>query len=119
MLTPNEVELEFTDRDLVHLFRQKEAEIRNQEKEIAEERRRFKDRLLGKGLSKGKAQRKPISDEVKMFVWKRDGGCCVKCGSQELLEFDHIIPVSKGGSDTERNLQLLCETCNRKKSARI
>jgi 5-methylcytosine-specific restriction endonuclease McrA len=28
-------------------------------------------------------------------------------GAQEDLEFDHIIPVSMGGSSTERNLQLL------------
>ena len=59
--------------------------------------------------------RKPISDEVKMYVWQRDGGKCVKCGSQESLEYDHIIPFSKGGSSTERNIQLLCEKCNRSK----
>jgi len=59
--------------------------------------------------------RQPIPDEVKMLVWQRDGGRCVKCGSQENLEFDHIIPVSKGGSNTARNLQLLCERCNRSK----
>ncbi len=63
--------------------------------------------------------RAPISEDVKAFVWRRDGGKCVKCGSQEKLEFDHIIPFSKGGSDTERNLQLLCEKCNRSKSASI
>jgi len=37
----------------------------------------------------------------------------------EKLEYDHIIPVSKGGSNTERNIQLLCEKCNRQKSATI
>ncbi|MBA3370265.1 MAG: HNH endonuclease [Thermoleophilaceae bacterium] len=34
------------------------------------------------------------------------------CGSQERLESDHIIPVSKGGSNTEPNTQLRCERCN-------
>jgi 5-methylcytosine-specific restriction endonuclease McrA len=38
---------------------------------------------------------------------------------RERLEFDHIIPVSKGGSNTARNLELRCETCNRKKGATI
>src|SRR5690606_11117267 len=57
--------------------------------------------------------REPIPDEVKVFVWKRDAGKCVKCGSQEALEFDHIIPLAMGGSNTQRNLQLLCETCNK------
>jgi hypothetical protein len=60
--------------------------------------------------------RAPIAESVRLFVWQRDGGKCVKCGSQELLEFDHIIPVSKGGSSTERNIQLLCEACNRSRA---
>jgi 5-methylcytosine-specific restriction endonuclease McrA len=64
-------------------------------------------------------QRQAIPDEVQMFVWNRDGGKCVKCGSQEYLEYDHIIPLSMGGSNTARNIQLLCEPCNRKKSNSI
>jgi len=63
--------------------------------------------------------RSPIPDAVKQFVWRRDGGCCVKCGGRERLEYDHIIPVAKGGSSTARNLQLLCENCNRSKGANI
>jgi 5-methylcytosine-specific restriction endonuclease McrA len=63
--------------------------------------------------------REPIPDSVRLFVWQRDRGQCTKCGSQERLEFDHIIPVSEGGSSTERNVQLLCETCNRSKGAAI
>ena len=59
--------------------------------------------------------RPPIPEEVKIAVWRRDNGRCVKCGSQENLEYDHIIPVSKGGSNTSRNIQLLCEKCNRQK----
>lgn len=64
-------------------------------------------------------KRKPISEAVRHAVWRRDGGKCVECGSRENLEFDHIIPFSRGGADTERNLQLLCGDCNRKKSATI
>ncbi|MBU4140690.1 MAG: HNH endonuclease, partial [Candidatus Omnitrophica bacterium] len=52
-------------------------------------------------------------------VWRRDGGKCVKCGSRENLEFDHIIPVVKGGSNTARNVELLCEKCNREKKDKI
>src|SRR5262249_29876941 len=62
-------------------------------------------------------KRQPIPHEVKDRVWRRDEGRCVSCGSQELLEFDHIIPLAMGGSNTERNLQLLCERCNREKAA--
>lgn len=73
--------------------------------------------MTGEVAQRGRRER--ISDDVQAQVWNRDGGCCVKCGSQERLEFDHIIPVSKGGSNTARNLQLLCETCNRSKGASI
>lgn len=60
-----------------------------------------------------------IPAEVRREVWRRDGGKCVQCGSRENLEYDHIIPVSKGGSNTVRNIELLCETCNRAKSDSI
>ena len=63
--------------------------------------------------------RKPIPTEVKREVWRRDEGKCTKCGSRERLEFDHIIPITKGGSNTVRNIELLCEVCNRTKSAKI
>ena len=65
------------------------------------------------------ARREPISEAVRLFVWQRDGGKCVVCGRRDRLEFDHIIPVTEGGGNTERNLQLLCETCNRQKGKRI
>jgi hypothetical protein len=64
-------------------------------------------------------QRVIIPEAVRHEVWRRDQGRCVQCNGQVNLEFDHIIPVSKGGSSTARNLQLLCETCNRSKSAKI
>jgi ribosomal protein S25 len=65
------------------------------------------------------SRRETITQDVMDKVWNRDGGKCVICGSQEKLEFDHIIPFSKGGANTYRNIQLLCESCNRKKSDKI
>jgi len=67
----------------------------------------------------GRGTRERIPDDVQIFVWRRDSGKCVKCGSTQNLEFDHIIPLSKGGSNTARNIQLLCESCNRSKGASI
>ena len=60
-----------------------------------------------------------ISTEVKQIVWARDEGKCQHCASTEDLEFDHIIPFSKGGSNYEANVQLLCFSCNKKKWAHI
>jgi 5-methylcytosine-specific restriction endonuclease McrA len=65
------------------------------------------------------SRRASIPEAIRHEVWRRDQGRCVDCGSRERLEFDHIIPVSQGGSSTPRNLELRCETCNRKKAARI
>lgn len=66
-----------------------------------------------------KKRSRNITQKVKDLVWNRDGGKCVECGSNENIEFDHIIPHSKGGANTYRNIQLLCEPCNRSKSAKI
>ena len=63
--------------------------------------------------------REAIPKGVQREVWQRDRGRCVVCGSQEKLEYDHIIPVSRGGANTVRNIQLLCEPCNRQKSNHI
>lgn len=65
------------------------------------------------------SRRRPIREAVRHEVWRRDGGKCVRCGSRERLEFDHIVPVIRGGSDTARNIELLCENCNRKKGSTI
>ncbi|MGP8154061.1 MAG: HNH endonuclease [Smithella sp.] len=63
--------------------------------------------------------RKPIPDDVKMFVCNRDGGKCLNCRNRDALEFDHIIPVVKGGANAGRNIQLLGEKCNGIKSDSI
>jgi hypothetical protein len=60
-----------------------------------------------------------IPSEVKQQVWRRDGGKCVNCGSKRHLEYDHELPVSKGGSNTANNIRILCKQCNRKKSGKI
>ena len=60
--------------------------------------------------------RDAIPSSVRREVWRRDEGKCARCGSRKNLEYDHIIPVSKGGSNTARNIELLCEEHNRAKS---
>ena len=66
-----------------------------------------------------KRKRPPIPQDVRNAVWNRDGGRCVECGSKDNIELDHIVPFKEGGSSTWRNLQILCESCNRKKGGKI
>ncbi len=51
-------------------------------------------------------------EALKQAVFARDGHKCVRCGSQENLHGHHIVPKSKGGESTEKNVTTLCEQCN-------
>jgi hypothetical protein len=54
-----------------------------------------------------------------MRIVRRDDYRCRHCKKRlrdDEVEFDHIIPVSKGGSSEEHNLRLTCFECNRDKS---
>lgn len=62
-------------------------------------------------------QRGAIPDDVRQYVWQRDGGKCCNCGSTVELQFDHVIPVALGGGSSAENLQILCGPCNRRKGA--
>lgn len=70
-----------------------------------------------------RGRREPISRAVRSAVWARDGGRCVWCqrGAADgvKLEMGHIIPWSKGGSDTVENLQVECQYHNRSAGNRI
>lgn len=65
------------------------------------------------------ARRERIPDEVRAFVWERDEGRCVTCGAKDDLQFDHVIPVARGGGASVDNIQILCGDCNRQKSDSI
>jgi len=65
-------------------------------------------------------RRRLIPTSVKLEVWKRDGGKCARCGAEDELHFDHILPFSKGGTSlTSTNVQLLCARHNLAKHDRI
>ena len=63
-----------------------------------------------------------IPFKTKVRIVRRDNYTCQHCGkhlNDGEVEFDHIIPVSKGGSSEEHNLRLTCFDCNRDKSADV
>lgn len=54
--------------------------------------------------------------QARARVFERDGHTCRYCGaSGEPLECDHVLPVSRGGSNRDDNLVAACFTCNRSK----
>lgn len=63
-----------------------------------------------------------ISLRMRFNVFKRDNYRCCICGASPAtnptieLQCDHIIPYSKGGTNTIDNLQTLCSKCNLGKS---
>ncbi|MBM3956730.1 MAG: HNH endonuclease [Gemmatimonadetes bacterium] len=62
------------------------------------------------------AHTRVIPPHVRLEVWRRDKGRCVKCGSTENLHFDHIIAYSRGGTSlVAENIQLLCARHNLEK----
>jgi hypothetical protein len=78
------------------------------------------DSGIATSFSMPSQQRRLIPTSVKLEVWKRDLGRCVTCGATDELHFDHIIPVSKGGTSLSAdNIQLLCARHNIEKSDNI
>ncbi|MDD5593708.1 MAG: HNH endonuclease [Candidatus Margulisbacteria bacterium] len=60
-----------------------------------------------------------IPRTVMLRVVRRDNNQCQLCGRVLMdneIEFDHIIPLSKGGSSEENNIRVTCLECNRSKS---
>jgi len=54
--------------------------------------------------------------DIRKKIFDRDGRVCKHCQTTKNLTLDHIIPVSKNGKDNLCNLQVLCKSCNSKKS---
>src|SRR5258706_6806773 len=58
-----------------------------------------------------------IPRDIMLKVVRRDGQVCAQCRTivkDDDIEFDHVIPVARGGPTTVENLRILCRSCNRK-----
>ena len=58
-------------------------------------------------------------DQLLLALIERDGFGCRRCGTVENVSIDHILPLSRGGTDDLDNLQFLCRSCNSKKGTRV
>ena len=65
-------------------------------------------------------KRKPIAPALRNAVFRKaearcqfvDPRTCRRCESRSLLQIDHVVPVSLGGTNDTRNLRVLCRTHN-------
>lgn len=69
--------------------------------------------------TKGLIVRRGISMMRRARILARDGLKCLLCGATANLAIDHKVPISKGGSDEDDNLQTLCRSCNSVKGDRL
>lgn len=55
-------------------------------------------------------------------ILKRDGGLCQPCEREGRItlarEVDHVVNKASGGDDSDGNLQAICTSCHREKTAR-
>ncbi len=78
-----------------------------------------RSRMVQGAMETNVTPRGGISRDIKLRVWERYSGKCANCGSTQLLQFDHIVPLAMGGSNSEQNLQLLCDRCNLEKGGTL
>lgn len=84
----------------------------------AADRRRAWDRerkRLQRGLRLPESEWVPLVAEIL----DRDGHKCTYCGSSERLTADHVVPLTRGGSNDPSNLTACCIPCNSKKNNRL
>jgi 5-methylcytosine-specific restriction endonuclease McrA len=96
---------------------------RNRERLIAMSLQWTKDNPERAALaSRLKKQRRRAAGVLTADEWRQIqaqyGHLCLACGSDGPLTIDHIVPVSRGGSNTAANVQPLCGPCNSAKATK-
>lgn len=109
-------------------LKEKRAIYREKNREILREKNRIygrqnpekrREQVMRRNARKRQSTIAPVSYKR---IWERDKGFCYLCGLRvdpNDCWYDHIIPLSKGGSHTESNIAVTHSWCNMKKSANI
>lgn len=80
-----------------------------------------RDGEMGEVLFAYGFRRRRISlwEKTRSRVFQRDQWACTYCGEASTsLHCDHIVPVSRGGSNDDSNLTTSCKTCNLSKGSK-
>ena len=83
------------------------------------EKRKFSATSKPRSCERQSKNSRTIPADVQRAVWQRDGGQCTfvsttghRCSARDLLEFDHVDPVARGGQPTVAGIRLLCRAHN-------
>jgi len=97
----------------------REAQIKAATKWMANNPERARANCLRAAHRRRKAEGSFSQHDLK-FLFARQYGLCYYCCTpiHERYEIDHIIPLSKGGTNWRHNLALACKPCNRAKAAK-
>lgn len=77
--------------------------------------------LQNRRAMKKSAEGTHTADDTNL-LWEQQGGCCAYCGCELTLEYrhlDHVIPLSRGGSNWPSNLAWACPPCNLSKNDKL
>jgi len=119
------------------LLRSKNYYVKNKEK-IDEQHKNYNETHKFENLERQRRYLKANPEKCKDYVNKRRARLvsngvylllkkelkkiysspCFYCGSFDLIEADHVIPLSRGGTHSIGNLVPACQKCNRSKGSK-
>ena len=60
-----------------------------------------------------------LGQELLRQAIDRDGPVCVYCAATKDLTIDHVVPISRGGTNHKDNIKVCCLPCNNSKNNRL
>jgi len=95
--------------------------INQRNKMVAERFARRKDECTG--LKDSNRVRRGLSDSkwrvLRQQIFERDNHECQYCGASDDLTCDHIVPLMRGGTNDNENLNTACRSCNSSKGDKL
>lgn len=115
----------WNDRNPIKLKEKEARRWREKKEELTEKNKKWFEKNKGmrsvyaQNYVNKKRNRGKLSKDIKSMLFKSQKGLCVCCGKALGADYhlDHIFPLSKGGSNTDDNVQLLRKECNMQKKA--